>query len=250
MQFKFIKRINTTPDSIFYSLIPYKKNTIMGIGRRCYNNERLLKVIHLDNNFNIIKDNESFLLIGEDPRCFIHNDDIYIQDNYWNDVHLMNLTKFNRTKINIEGKNLSFISHNNKLYFIHYMCPFVLYEFNEDTGELVQLDVYQDYEDNFEYRGGTPGYKLNEYVYYGFGHRTYTTSEDIVKHDIFYWKVFFTSDKPYIEIYNIQQPPNSLNICDPTSVININNKIYLITAESQYPWFESQDYITNVYEII
>ena len=250
MQFKFIKRIDTSDNSIFYSIVPYTESTLIGVGRRKYfENERLLKFIHLNHNFDVIEDKESFLVIGEDPRCFIHNNELYVQDNYWNDMHLMNLTKFSRIKINISGKNISFISHNGRLYFIHYMCPFMLYEFCEETGEVFIIDVYQDYDDNFEYRGGTPGYKLKDNVYYGFGHRTYTNKKGILKHDIFYWEVNFTLDKPYIAILIIDQPPNSLNICDPTSVVQINDKKYLITAESQYAWFQEQDYVTNLYEI-
>lgn len=251
MQLKFIKRIKTTKNSIFYSIVPYTENTLIGVGRRKYDeNERLLKFIHLNNEFEVIEDKDSFLIIGEDPRLFMHNNNLYVQDNYWNDMHIINLTKFSRIKIDISGKNISFISHNGRLYFIHYMCPFMLYEFCEETGKVFQIDVYQDYEENFEYRGGTAGYKLKDNVYYGFGHRTYTNKNGIIKHDIFYWQVNFEWDKPYIEIITIIQPPNSLNICDPTSIVQINDKKYLITAESEYPWFQEQDYVTNVYEIM
>ncbi len=61
---------------------------------------------------------------------------------------------------------------------------------------------------------------------------------------------FFDNDKlPRISHYDIEQPCNSKNICDPTSIIEINNKKYLITAETDKPWFCEQDYITNVYEM-
>ena len=106
-----------------------------------------------------------------------------------------------------------------------------------------------NYHYNYEYRGGTPGYKLTDDKYYGFGHRTYT-QDNILKHDIFKWIVYFENNKlPRILFFNITQPYNSRNICDPTSVIEINNKKYLITAESDKAWFYEQDYITNVYEI-
>ena len=103
---------------------------------------------------------------------------------------------------------------------------------------------------NWEYRGGTPGYKLDDNKYYGFGHRTYIHNK-ILKHDIFKWVLYFEDNKlPRIEHMNIDQPENSKNICDPTSIIDINNKKYLITAETENHWFQEQDYITNVYEII
>ena len=95
------------------------------------------------------------------------------------------------TKINISGKNISFINHNNILYFIHYIKPFELYTFDVETGDIKKIDVDDDKNDyKYEYRGGTPGYKLNENEYYGFGHRTYI-HENIMKHDVFKWIVYF-----------------------------------------------------------
>ena len=177
--------------------------------------------------------------------------------------------------INISGKNISFINHNNILYFIHYIKPFELYTFNIETSEtlsshsstpefkrnvtpngstflqIIKIEVDDDKNSyNYEYRGGTPGYKMNDNEYYGIGHRTYCENS-IIKHDIFKWIVTFENDKlPRIKHFDIEQPSNSKNICDPTSVIEINNKNYLITAETDYSWFCEQDYITNVYEII
>jgi hypothetical protein len=155
------------------------------------------------------------------------------------------------TKINISGKNISFINHNNVLYFIHYIKPFNLYTFDVETGDIKKIDVIDNKKNyNYEYRGGTPGYKLYKNEYYGFGHRTYIKN-GILKHDIFKWIVYFDNHKlPRISHFDIKQPRNSKNICDPTSVIELNNKKYLITAEADNPWFVKQDYITNVYEII
>ena len=56
MKFSFIKRINTTKNSIFYSLIKYN-NEIIAFGRRHYGPERVIKKITLDDNFDIIEDN-------------------------------------------------------------------------------------------------------------------------------------------------------------------------------------------------
>jgi len=247
MHFEFVKRLKTTKNSIFYSFIHYN-DKILAVGRRKYD-ERVIKFMLVDRNFDVLKDNEQFLIRGEDPRCFYHNGEIYIQDNYWNDMYLINLSKQLMQKVDVYGKNISFISHNSRLYFIYYMCPFVLYEYCIETGEIFPINVHQDYYDNFQYRGGTPGYKLCDNVYYGFGHRTYE-KENEMYHDVFYWEVTFGGDKPFIEIWNIQQPPNSLKICDPTSVIEMDGKFYLITAESHRPWFQDQEYETNIYQII
>lgn len=245
----FIKRINTTENSIFYSLIK-SDNKIISFGRRYYGVERVIKKITLNNEFDIIEDDNT-IFIGEDPRCFEYNNKIYILDNYCNDMYLIDYENNKYTKINISGKNISFINHNNILYFIHYIKPFELYTFDIETGNITKIEVDDDKNSyNYEYRGGTPGYKINDNEYYGFGHRTYTFN-GIFKHDIFKWVVYFENNKlPRISHFDIEQPINSKNICDPTSIIEINSKKYLITAETDNVWFCEQDYITNVYEII
>ena len=247
MSFSFIKRIDTSPLSIFYSLIMYD-NEIIAFGRRHYGVERVIKKITLNENFDIIEDDGIFLK-GEDPRCFEYNNKIYVLDNYLSDMFLIDYENKKYTKINVSGKNISFINHNNTLYFIYYIKPFVLYTFDVETGKITNINVDDDNNTyNYEYRGGTPGYKLIDNVYYGYGHRTYMEG-DITKHDIFKWVVYFNSKLPRICHFDVKQPYNSKNICDPTSIIEINNKQYLITAETDEPWRYDQDYITNVYEI-
>jgi hypothetical protein len=249
MKFLFIKRIDTTKNSIFYSLIK-NNNEIIAFGRKHYKSERVIKKITLDENFDVIEDNDIYFK-GEDPRCFEYDNKIYVLDNYINNMFLIDYENNEYIKINISGKNISFINHNNILYFIHYIKPFQLYTFDIETGNIKKVKVDDDNNNyKYEYRGGTPGYKLNDNTYYGFGHRTYKKN-NVLKHDIFKWVVYFENNKlPRISHNNIEQPPNSQNICDPTSVIEINNKKYLITAESDKAWFCDQDYITNVYEII
>lgn len=248
MKFVFKKRINTIENSIFYSLI-YFNNQILGFGKQRYNT-RIIKQVVLDENFEIIEDNNN-TFIGEDPRCFNFNNKLYITDNYWCDMHIIEYETHKYTKLNISGKNISFIEHNNELYFTHYLKPFILYKFDIETNTIIQVEVDDDKcEYNYEYRGGTPGYKLKENTYYGFGHRTYYRYNVLI-HDIFKWVVYFDENKlPRIHHEDIEQPTNSKDICDPTSVIQVNGKLYLITAESDYPWIFDQDYDTNVYEIV
>ena len=249
MKFSYIKKINTTKNSIFYSLIKHN-NEIIAFGRKdVLSGKREIKKIILDEIFDIIEDNNNTFK-GEDPRCFEYNNKIYVLDNFLNDMFLIDYKNKKYAKINISGKNISFINHNNVLYFIHYIKPFNLYTFDVETGYIKKIDVDDDKHNyNYEYRGGTPGYKLNENEYYGFGHRTYMRGP-ILKHDIFKWIVYFDNNKlPRISHFDIEQPYNSKNICDPTSIIVINDKQYLITAETDASWFCEQDYITNVYEI-
>ena len=246
-ELKFIKRIDTEKHSIFYSLILNNNNNIIGYGRKYYSpHERIIKKIILDNNFNIIQDNVE-LIRGEDPRVFNHNNIIYVVDNNFNDTHLYNTLQKTYIKINLDGKNFSFISHNSNLYLIHYMKPLCLYKVNLDNGNVEKINSVYDGINNGEYRGGTPGYKISDNRYYGFGHKTYVYN-NILKHDIFLWILDFTT-YPMINIIDIKKPINSNNIMDPTSIITLNNKNYLISAESEFSWFRDQDYITNVYEI-
>ena len=57
---------------------------------------------------------------------------------------------------------------------------------------------------------------------------------------------FSEEQKPTIIFFNTEQPSDSKNICDPTSVIENNNKTYLITAETVHPWFCDEDYINRI----
>ena len=252
MTFVFKKRMNVTKNSIFYSLLKTNDNNIIGFGRTHYMIGRFVKKVVFNDNLDIIEDNNTSFK-GEDPRCFIHKNKIYVVDNYWNDIHLMDYEAMKYTKINLSGKNISFISHNDTLYFIYRMKPFELYSIDVDNGTITKVETgnnKQNYND--EYRGGTPGYKVagKENEYYGYGHRTYM-SKGVLIHDVYKWIVSFPPGQlPLIEYVEVEQPPNSKNICDPTSIIEINGKKYLITAETEKSWFCEQDYITNAYEIV
>ena len=264
--FRHVKRITTEPNSIFYTLLKLPENKFIGFGRKnCP--ARILKKVILNEQLDIIEDkNETFR--GEDPRSFYFNHKMYVIDNYCNDMYLIehdtaattaaSANKF--THIRMSGKNLSFIPHDGKLYFMHYIKPFVLYTCNVDTGicEKVAVGNHENTID-YEYRGGTPGYpvKGTDNQYFGYGHRTYMVGS-VMTHDVFKWVVTFPADgtPPTIEYFDVEQPPGSKNICDPTSVVVISDresgaeKLYLITAETDETWFKNQDYITNVYEIV
>ena len=246
IQLRFYKKIETTIHSIFYALIHYN-NQILGFARKYYGSGRNIKTVILDSDFNITTENKD-LLKGEDPRCFIHNNELYVVDNYCDDIHLINYETKERFKIPLSGKNFSFISHNNQLYIIHTMKPFVLYGFDLVSKKLTKIPTNSPYKENKQYRGGTPGYTKDNKTYYGFGHRTHNTRQGLV-HDIYYWEVDFRGDYPSISIRNIVKPKSAKQITDPTSIIEINNIEYLVTAESIHSWDRDQDYITNVYEI-
>lgn len=241
----FYKQISTPTNSIFYSLV-WHNNRILGFARKHYGpHERKIISVVLNSDLNIIEYHNDFYR-GEDPRCFYHNNKLYVLDNYLSDSHLIDYETKHATKIPIDGKNFGFISHNNTLYFLHKIKPLDIYSFDISTGSIKKIETVVS-ESNNEYRGGTPGYYKCENIYYGFGHRTYNGPEGVT-HDVYYWEIDF-NNTPSIKIIDIEQPQESNVICDPTSIIQINNKKYLITAESRYTWFRNQDYITNAYEI-
>lgn len=242
--FKLYKNLITCKNSTFYSLIENKGNILI-FRRKHWKNIRQIEMLTADKTFEIKKDTKIKTYYGEDPRCFYHNNVLYVIDNYYCDMKLIDIERNLYLKLHVNAKNLSFISHNNKLYFIFYMKPFTLCELCIKNGKVREVISTKDNID-YTYRGGTPGYLKTKNIYYGFGHKTYSINGEII-HDIFLWEVDF-NENPKINIKDIEQPPNSKKICDPTSVIEINNKKYLITAESDKPWFEEQDYYTNIYE--
>ena len=228
--------------SVFYSFIN-QNNEIYGYGRKSWKPESRVITKHQLHSFELIP--TGIELRGEDPRVFKHNDTIYVVDNYLNDLHLYN-TKTNRyIKLELTGKNLSFFTHHQKLYAIHIMAPFQLYEIDVDTGQLItKIDTIHNMSDA-TYRGGTPGYLWKENQYIGLGHKTYFNPHLI--HDVFLWKVDMT-DQPKLMIQDLILP-SSNSIKDPTSLFMKNRDLILSTAESQKAWFENQDYHTCFYKV-
>ena len=244
--FNYIKTVNVKKDSIFCSIIHYK-NEILGFCRDRYDSNRT-RFVKFNTQFDIIDDNTT-MIQGEDPRCFIHNDKLYISNNFFSRMSLFDYDEKIIIKLPFPGKNISFISHENELYVIHYIKPFIMYKIDFQRGDVKPVHVLENGQDEqLLYRGGTPGYKLSDNVYYGYGHKTYSINGKLI-HDIYRWDVDFSNHKPEIKIKELVQPLNSKRICDPTSVIEIDNKRFLLTAESDKSWFCVQDYTTNVYQI-
>jgi len=250
--YKFLQRINTPPDSIFYSfLLDDKKRHWVGWGRQKYD-ENQSQAVQLDFNFkltSLIADN----ITAEDPRILSHHGHTYVVDNTHNHIRLYDTDEKKYYDIDLPGENFTFLSYRDKLYMIYNMIPFSMYQIT--LGEKVIINKYPISDNQniqsteIYYRGGTPGYASdhNPHFYYGFGHKTYTT-DDILMHDPYLWTFNFITKQ--FNIIDLPKPKNCLNITDPTCVISHEGKKYLITAESDKPWFVNQDYVTNIYEIL
>lgn len=248
----YYKTIDITNEAIFYSIIKFKGNIICFRRKYLDLKKRIIDTLLINERLNIISNCKN-KYCGEDPRSFIHNNKLYVVDNYYNDNHLIDVEKNLYLKLNIDGKNLTFISHKNRLYVIYRIKPFIFYEISLIDGSVNKI-IEEYTELNNEYRGGTPGYIKSNNIYYGFGHRTYYNN-DTMTHDIFMWELDFNDTYPKIKIIDVEKPTISKNICDPTSIIEIDGVKYLITAETDKPWIieekkVEQQYITNAYKIL
>lgn len=253
---EWVKRVSVPAQSIFYSVVehtlPNGSPGLWGVCRNYYSDRNLTQVL-LDSSFNIVKSN-GIQYRGEDPRLFMHKDRLYIVDNYFNDVFVIDAESKEYVKVNAPGKNFSFFSFEGEVFLIHYMKPFVLLRFDMKTGNVMNVAVNHECqkEVNLEYRGGTPGYAcpLRRGVYVGYGHRTYYSRTGALTHDIFRWEVnMLAKDGPSIVIEEVQKPKGAMNICDPTCAVSINGNCYLFTAESMGQWNREQEYVTNVYKL-
>ena len=116
--FNYIKTVSVKKDSIFYSVIHYK-NEILGFCRDRYNSNSI-RFVKFNIHFDIIDDNAT-MIEGEDPRCFIHRDKLYILNNFFSRMTLFDYDSKITIKLPFPGKNISFISRDDELYIIHYI---------------------------------------------------------------------------------------------------------------------------------
>jgi hypothetical protein len=272
------QRISTKPNSIFYTLIPLSKG-FLGIYRHHYASYDL-GVAFLNDNFDIIIDhNERYG--GVDPRSFMHLGEWYIIDNSLNRNRIIRLQipelanpdlneSIEETNTNSnnqdtflpifeevygpesgdlnysKGKNFTYISEGEVLYQVRWFYPLEIYRF-EETMKSTQLVHKSDSKPDDKYRGGTPGYSTGYHgEYIGFGHYTITQKRKL-KHLPFVWKLNIFTKSLETRILDLKP---IYNIMDPVAVISLDDKFYLITAESHLSWFSNQDYVTNIWEII
>lgn len=250
----FEKRIKTKKNSIFYSLIP-TEDGFLGIYRDHFFSNQLNAVL-LDKRLKIVQDFE-LSTIGEDPRTFKHGPSYYVTDNTYCENKIYTLINKKTPILKLQygpknkdsnfpkGKNPTYISSENALYLISWFYPLELYRFNKTLSKVEKIYQGNDRHDN-RFRGGTPGYATQtkgEFV--GFGH--YTVEEDgILKHQPFLWK--FNLRTKTVETKVLHDLGST--IFDPVCIIQMDGDFYLISAESEHPWFVEQDYMTRIWKIV
>lgn len=91
------------------------------------------------------------------------------------------------------------------------------------------------------------GYPCTEEgVYFGFGHKT-TQDGSVTRHVPFLW--ILDTDGWTVTTKDLDAPCFAHALVDPTSVVMHAGKTFLITAESEMPWFQPQEYHTCIYRM-
>jgi hypothetical protein len=250
---KFERRIETPKNSVFYTFARYQ-GKLLGFGRRSVFPDWTVRDIscnELDDDFTNMR--ETRVIRGEDPRVFVHQGKTYVIDGYLNDVHMYCIDEgYRRIKLQLPGKNLSFLSVGSQVFVVFSFMPFIMVEIDIDTGRVIrQLDVDNERPMKYLlYRGSTYGHHLKDNYWYGFGHMTYhghkhpMKPEDIVYHDPFLWIVKMDT-VPKLQMFIVHKPPKALRIFDPACIFE--GKVF--SAESDLLWGEDTDYVTNMYSL-
>jgi len=249
---KFDKRIDTPKYSVFYSFARFGGKLLGFCRRSIFPDWRVREISCMEFEDNFINPKETEVMIGEDPRTFTHQGKTYVIDNYLNDMHIYCLDDLTRVKLQVPGKNLTFLSVGQRVFVIWSFMPFTMVELDIETGQVVRhLEVENGFPMRYLlYRGGTPGYHLKDDYWFGFGHMTYqgqkhpAIPEDVLYHDPFLWIVKM-EPVPKLQLFVVHKPPDALNLFDPTCIIDD----HLVSAECATAWGPDTDYVTNLYKL-
>ena len=186
--------------------------------------------------------------VGEDPRCFRFAGRSYVTDNTWGASALLDeWNGYAREELPSDGKNYTLVplEEEGRLLCIEWLSPLTVWERGAAPGGW-RLLWAADGPGDAGLRGGTPGYPCGGGRFYGFGHRTIGAGWD-VRHVPFAWTLDVSGEAPALETRPLGG--SRAAIVDPTCVVERDGRRYLITAESDRPWFVPQRYRTNVYEL-
>jgi hypothetical protein len=248
---KLVAQIPTPPCSVFYSLKQFESGPFEAFYRRAYNSRILGRCIVDPDAWKILAD-DGAVCYGEDPRVLSHGHDDYVMDNTWDSSGLIIPDNaYERFPLPSRGKNLTLISAQETLLCVEWLRPLnVLSASVIDGNDTVwtRIACRDRSERDIWCRGGTPGYLTpKEGVFVGFGHQTLEDGRTVA-HKPFAWRL----DTGTWDLQTQEVDPRAFSwkITDPTSVVERGGRYFLITAESQLPWFGPlQDLATRVYEL-
>jgi hypothetical protein len=100
-------------------------------------------------------DNEPYKLINEknlnNSRLFSFNYMLFLSSNYENKVKITSIQTFNSFESNLnlintyKNKDWCFFSYKNKFYVIYSISPFIIYEIEEKTFDIISKVIHQEW---------------------------------------------------------------------------------------------------------
>lgn len=197
---------------------------------------------------------------GEDPRAFLwkgvpcFSTIVYSYEHgYFNRLYHTEQSRWYNLippKNIISGKNWSPFTIGDDLFFIHEFSPFRLFKarpLNSIHDSFLFFDTIWEYPTEIEksvdgyssLRGGSNGLLIKDTIF-GFGHtneyRGEKTFSNIV-HRPFLWSLKTGLDYNIAIKDPIREPfDERYMIVDPTCFFIENNKFYMATCETEYPW--------------
>jgi hypothetical protein len=247
MDVRFVKTIPTPDSSVFYSLRAEEFLPVYTAHYRLAYDARIIGRCVLSADFEPLRDNGA-VAVGEDPRCFRFAGRSYVQDNTWGASALLDeWAGYAREALPSNGKNYTMVplEEGGRLLCIEWLSPLTVWERAAEPGGW-RLLCRQAEGGDPGLRGGTPGYPLGDGRYYGFGHETRGSGWD-VRHVPFSWTLDLGGEVPIVRVAPLAGFRST--VADPTCVVERAGTRFLITAESDRPWFVPQSYRTNVYGI-
>lgn len=212
---------------------------------------------------------------GEDTRAFLWKDIPCVYTNSYSYEHSYHNkiyhTGYERWFFLIlpkklePGKNWSPLVVRDELFFIHEISPFRLLKarpIKNEKDSFIFLDTVFELPvksltsvDNYSTLRGGGNALPYENCFIGFGHtneyKNYRIFEDII-HRPFLWKLE-TGLTPSVTIFPAITEPfeESYQIVDPTCFFIENGKYYIMTCETQLPWYtRNQNGRSCIYEVI
>jgi hypothetical protein len=186
---------------------------------------------------------------GEDPRVVLTRGKVFVLDNTLNQCRLINLDDSKETySVPLKGKNFVFLPSEDELYVVEWLAPLCIHRVVSFGFDSLVLDkVFQGTERSRpDLRGGTNVCEVSKHKWIGLGHRTHYTPR--LTHDPFYYVIEKKVDSFSIQIskINVNDRPA---IFDPCCLYKTDDHWFVVSAESELPWYKHQNLKTRLYEL-
>ena len=216
---------------------------------------KLYKCTYTETDQGLVQKDKEYIGLGADPRMVSDGKNAYAYvTGYGEAKHpaFLYVEKDNSLhQITAEedfnwGKNWQPFLKDDRLFIVHELTPFSIYEINLNSYELTQsrfidsnFDLNAHYTNHTMFRGGANAVSNGDYLI-GIGR----ASAQPYKHTPFIWSNYkeqFPSFQ-FLDFFN-QMSSKGFNIIDPTCFFKIGNTLYLGLACSETCWFHRQNFI-------